>query len=118
MYVSIHFHRSTFILCVCVCVCARAGERACACRIVWRAIHAYIRVCIYIERQGEGMHKEREKSRLAWSHFLIPSAHRSPSLFLFPIDLGARCPTELWSGQRRIAQRSSCPSHSSDRESL
>ena len=84
MYVSIHFHRSTFILCVCVCVCARAGERACACRIVWRAIHAYIRVCIYIERQGEGMHKEREKSRLAWSHFLIPSAHRSPSLFLFP----------------------------------
>ena len=72
MYVSIHFHRSTFILCVCVC------------RIVWRAIHAYICVCIYIERQGEGMHKEREKSRLALSHFLIPSAHRSPSLFLFP----------------------------------
>ena len=34
------------------------------------------------------------------------------------VDLGALCHTEMWSSQRGIAQCSSCPSHSSDQESL
>ena len=34
------------------------------------------------------------------------------------VDLGALCHTEMWSSQRGIAECSSCPSHSSDQESL
>ena len=68
------------------------------------------------ERKSERT-RERKRdgpSRLSGSIQLI---HFNASYSL-SMDLGAPCHTEMWSSQRGIAQCSSCPSHSSDQESL
>ena len=112
MYVSIHSittgsHR------VCVCLCVRVRVE------LYGELYMHIYVYVYILRDRERECTKRERNR-GWHGVISLSLqliglHRSS---YSPIDLGARCTTELWSGQRWIAQRSSCPSHSSDRESL
>ena len=92
MYVSIHFHRSTFILCVCVCARARVRVRV----ELYGELYMHIYVYVYILRDRERECTKRERNR-GWHGVISLSLqliglHRSS---YSPIDLGAPCHTEL-----------------------